>query len=138
MVHRLWLKSLIHIDPDVEYFESKENSLEEEHKQQLQDLALICDFKATSDLPQWMTPQERGQVRAFLLAAPAVTQLSRYVYQLDNRVVDFSSAVALPPKSQGLTALWGEFLGWLGNWKLVLRIIKMLDDRALRGRVSRI
>lgn len=138
VVHRLWLKPLVHIDPDVEYFESKENSLADEHKQQLQDLALICDFKATSDLPQWMTPDERENVRAFLTAETDVTQLSRYVYKLDDRIVDFSSAVALPPQPKGITYLWGEFLGWLGNWKFVLRIFKMLDDRKLRDRVSRI
>lgn len=138
VVHRLWLKPLIHIDPDVEYFESKENSLADEHKQQLQDLALICDFKATSDLPQWMTSEEREQVRAFLTAEPEITQISRYVYKLDDRIADFSSAVELPQPPQGLAALWGAFLGRLGNWKFVLRIIKMMDDRKLRGRVSRI
>ncbi|MBL8061495.1 MAG: hypothetical protein JNK32_00630, partial [Anaerolineales bacterium] len=138
VVHRLWLKPLVHIDPDVEYFESKENSLEDEHKIQLQDLALICDFKATSDLPQWMTQEEREKVRAFLLAEPKITQLSRYVYQLDDRIVDFSSAVALPRPPQGLTSLWANFLGWLGDWKIVLRIFKMLDDNSLKKRVSRI
>lgn len=138
VVHRLWLKDLVHIDPDVAYFESKENLLEEEHKTQLQDLALICDFKATSDLPQWMTAEEREQIRAFLLAQPNVTQLSRYVYQLDERVVDFSSAVELPNPPQGFAALWAEFLGWLGNWQFVLRILKMLDDNALRKRIARI
>ena len=138
MVHRLWLKPLVHIDPDVEYFESKENSLADEHKQQLQDLALICDFKATSDLPQWMTSQEREKVRAFLDAETDSIQVSRYVYKLDDRIVDFSSAVELPKPPQGLSALWGVFLGWLGNWKIVLRILKIMDDRKLRGRVSRI
>ncbi|MCL4274392.1 MAG: alpha-galactosidase [Anaerolineales bacterium] len=138
VVHRLWLKDLVHIDPDVAYFESKENLLEEEHKTQLQDLALICDFKATSDLPQWMTAKEREQIRTFLLAQPKVTQLSRYVYQLDERTVDFSSAVELPNPPQGFAALWAEFLGWLGNWQFVLRILKMLDDNALRKRIARI
>ena len=138
VVHRLWLKPLVHIDPDVEYFESKENSLEDEHKLQLQDLALICDFKATSDLPQWMTPDEREQVRKFLLAEPKITQLSRYIYQLDDRLVDFSSAVALPKLPEGPISLWADFLGWLGDWKIVLRIFKMLDDHSLRKRVSRI
>lgn len=132
--HRLWLKDLVHIDPDVEYFESKENFLEEEHKIQLQELALICNFKATSDLPQWMTAEEREQVRKFLLAEPKVKQLSRYVYQLDDRVVDFSSAVALPNAPKGLTKLWGDFLGWLGNFPFVLRIFKWLDDEKLRKR----
>jgi alpha-galactosidase len=134
VVNRLWLKDLVHIDPDVEYFESKENFLAGEHKIQLQDLALICDFKATSDLPQWMTPEEREQVRAFLLAQPKVKQLSRYVYQLDDRVVDFSSAVALPNEPTGIASLWGNFLSWLGNFPLVLRIFKWIDDGKLRKR----
>ena len=134
VVHRLWLKPLLHIDPDVEYFESKENSLEDEHKLQLQDLALICNFKATSDLPQWMTPTEREQVRDFLNAAPKITQLSRYVFQLDDRVVDFSPAVSLPEPPKGLTLLWAKFLGWLGDFHFVLRILKWRDDGALRKR----
>lgn len=138
VAHRLWLKPLAHIDPDVEYFESKENSLEDEHKKQLQDLALICDFKATSDLPQWMTESEREQVREFLLDSPEVTQTGRYTYQLDDRIVDFSSAAALPPLPTGFQAVWGNFLGWLGDWKFVLRIIKFLDDRNLKKRISRI
>jgi len=138
VVHRLWLKPLVHIDPDVEYFESKENSLEDKHKIQLQDLALICHFKATSDLPQWMTPEEREQVRKFLLAEPKVTQLSRYVYQLDDRIVDFSSAVELPKLPEGVTSLWADFLGWLGDWKIVLRIFKLLDDNSLKNRISRL
>ncbi|NWF64969.1 MAG: alpha-galactosidase [Chloroflexi bacterium] len=138
VVHRLWLKPLVHIDPDIEYFVSKENSLEKEHKQQLQDLALICDFKATSDLPQWMTPQERESVRAFLEAETDSKQISRYVYQIDDRIVDFSSAVELPPPPRGFIALWANFLGWLGDWKFVLRIMKKMDDDLLKKRVSRI
>ncbi len=138
VVHRLWLKPLVHIDPDVEYFVTKENTLEESHKSQLQDLALLCDFKATSDLPQWMTPQERENVRAFLTAETDVTQVSRYVYKLDDRIVDFSSAVELPQPPQGLTAIWSRFLGWLGDWKFVLQIIKRMDDDSLKKRVSRI
>lgn len=138
VVHRLWLKDLVHIDPDVTYFESRENGLNQAQKELLKDLALICDFKATSDLPQWLTPAEREQVRAFLPAQPKAAQLSRYVYQLDDRIVDFSTAVELPSPPQGLAALWAEFLSWLGNWTFVLRILKMLDDNALRKRVSRI
>jgi len=138
VVHRLWLKDLVHIDPDVAYFESKENGLKQAQKDLLKDLTLICDFKATSDLPQWMTPEEREQVRTFLLAEPKVKQLSRYTYQLDDRVADFSSAVELPNPPRGLTALWAEFLGWLGNWQFVLRILKLLDDNALRKRIARI
>ncbi|MCZ2128550.1 MAG: alpha-galactosidase [Anaerolineales bacterium] len=138
VVHRLWLKDLAHIDPDVEYFESKENGLKTEHKKQLEDLALICNFKATSDLPQWMTAEERENIRAFLLAQPNIKRLSRYVYQLDERVVDFTDAVQLPKEPQGLLALWAELLGWLGNWTWVLKILKVIDDQKLQARIARI
>lgn len=130
-IHRLWLKPLFHIDPDVEYFESLENSLDENGKILLQDLALICNFKATSDLPQWLTEMEREQVRAFLNAEPKITQLSRYIFQLDDRIVDFTSAVSLPEKPSGLTLLWANFLGWLGSFPFVLRILKRMDDNAI-------
>ncbi len=133
-VHRLWLKPLFHIDPDVEYFESQENSLDEHNKILLQDLALICNFKATSDLPQWLTEMEREQVRTFLNAEPKITQLSRYVFQLDERIVDFTSAVSLPKKPSGLTLLWANFLGWLGSFPFVLRILKRMDDNTLAKR----
>lgn len=134
VVNRLWLKNLVHIDPDVEYFESRENILAEEHKIQLQDLALICDFKATSDLPQWMTDKEQEQVRKFLLAEPKVKQISRYVYQLDERIVDFSSAIELPDEPSGLTKLFGNFLGWLGDFPFVLSFFKAIEDNKWRKR----
>lgn len=137
-VNRLWLKPLVHIDPDVEYFESRENGLTQPQKNLLKDLALICDFKATSDLPQWMTPKEREDVREFLLDQPEVAQLSRYVYQIDDRIVDFSSAVELPKPPRGLLKLVSELIGWLGNWIFVLRILKLKDDFSLRRRISRI
>ena len=134
VVHRLWLKPLFHIDPDVVYFESKGNSLTREQKLLLQDLAYICDFKATSDLPQWMTNDELGQLRSFLEANPKVKQVGRYIFRIDNRRVDFTAATSMPEIPKGLTALWAAFLGWLGDRHLVLRVIKMLDDKALRKR----
>jgi alpha-galactosidase len=134
VIHRLWLKPLLHIDPDVAYFESKENSLTQEQKMLLQDLAYICDFKATSDLPQWMTKDELGQLRSFLEADPKVKPVDRYRFQIDNRTVDFTSATTLPEIPKGLTALWAAFLGWLGDRYFVLRIFKMLDDKSLRKR----
>ncbi|HMZ08869.1 MAG TPA: alpha-galactosidase [Anaerolineales bacterium] len=138
VVHRLWLKPLVHIDPDVEYFVTRENTLEETHKSQLRDLALICDFKATSDLPQWMTPENREDIHSFLTAETDSTQVSRYTYKIDDRLVDFSSAVELPKPPTGPSSLWGRFLGWLGDWKFVLRIMKKMDDDSLLKRVARI
>ncbi len=133
-IHRLWLKPLLHIDPDVAYFESTKNSLTREQKTLLQDLAYVCNFKATSDLPQWMTKNEVDELRSFLNTNPKVEQTGRYVFRLDDRTVDFTSAISLPNKKTGVLGLWAEFLAWLGDIHFVLRIFKMLDDRAMRKR----
>ena len=134
VLHRLWLQPLLHIDPDVVYFESKENLLTHEQKILLRDLATICDFKATSDLPQWMTNDELVQLHSFLNSNPKVKQVGRYIFRIDNRMVDFTSATSMPEIPKGLIALWARFLGWLGDRHFVLRIFKMLDDNALRKR----
>jgi len=134
VVHRLWLRSLIHIDPDVAYFASKENSLTPEQKTLLQDLTYICNFKATSELPQWLTTDEREQVETFLNADPKIEQKSRYVFHLDGRPADFTSAVSLPLWPTGLITLWATFLGWLGGFPAVLRILKKFDDKSLKRR----
>jgi alpha-galactosidase len=134
VIHRLWLGSLLHIDPDVAYFESKENSLTQRQKMLLQDLAYVCHFKATSDLPRWLTKIELDELRSFLNADPVVKQTGRYTFQFDDRAVDFESALSLPETKTGLLGLWAIFLGWLGDRHFVLRIFKMLDDRALRKR----
>ncbi|MFN8414612.1 MAG: hypothetical protein U0Z26_19700, partial [Anaerolineales bacterium] len=133
-IHRYWLETLIQIDPDVAYFIEKENQLTKEQKQLLQDIALVCNFKATSDLPQWMTAEEREQLRSFLNTPTNVERIDRYTFRVNDRVVDFTTAVALPPPPTGFTALWAEFLSWLGDFHFVLRIIKMLDDNSLRKR----
>jgi hypothetical protein len=122
------------VDPDVAYFESKENSLTHEQKTLLQDLALICDFKATSDMPQWLTTEEREKIELFLNTSPKIEQLSRYVFSVDGRTVDFTSAVSLPIWPTGLLTLWATFLGWMGSIPFVLRALKRIDDKALKKR----
>jgi len=134
VIHRLWLKPLLHIDPDVAYFESTKNSLTKEQKRLLQDLAQICEFKATSDLPQWMTKEETDELRSFLNSTPKVEQTGRYTFRLDNRAVDFTPATSLPKKKTGTLALLAEFLSWMGDRHLVLKIFKMLDAGKLRKR----
>jgi hypothetical protein len=118
----------------VAYFVEKENEMTQEQKKLLQDLAIVCGFKATSDLPQWMTTAEREDLRAYLETDPEITQTGRYAFQLDNRLVDFSPAVALPEFPRGFNAVSAAFLGWLGSFPFVLRIFKMLDDKKLRER----
>ena len=133
-LHRLWLKPLLHIDPDVAYFETSGNLLSHAQKILLQDLAHICDFKATSDLPQWMTKEEHDELRSFLDDKPKVTQTGRYTFSVNGHFADFNSAIELPHIPKGLTALGGRLLGWLGNRYIILRMYKILDLGKLRKR----
>ena len=96
-LHRLWMKPLVNIDPDVMFFRSRYNTLEPHEQQLLVDLGTITGFKATSDLPQWMNAEEIKSLREFLESDPAVQNISRYRYKIDGREMDFSPAVPLHP-----------------------------------------
>ncbi|MBI5953923.1 MAG: alpha-galactosidase [Chloroflexi bacterium] len=137
-LHRLWLKPLLHIDPDVAYFESKANHLTHEQRLLLQNLAYVCEFKATSDLPQWLGKEERSQLDCFLNLNPKIEQTGRYTFRIDDCTVDFASVTPLPDVPTGLTALWGRLVGWLGDRYLLLRMYKILNLAKLRKRKSNI
>jgi alpha-galactosidase len=122
-VHRLWLKQLVSADPDVVYFRSRECRLTEENKSMLQSLALICNYKSTSDIPQWLANNERERLRDFLNSKPKITQVSRYIYQIDNLTLDFSSAISLSPAPLGLDLIKSIVINWLGNQEWVLKIM---------------
>jgi alpha-galactosidase len=138
VLHRLWLKPLVHIDPDIVYVESKENQLTQDQRILLQHLANICEFKATSDLPQWLGKNELDQLRSFLETNPKVERTGRYTFHIDGRKVDFTSATSLPHIPKGLIALWGRLIGWLGDRYFILRMYKILDLGKLRKRRSNI
>lgn len=99
-LHRLWLRPLVNIDPDVMFFRSKHNALKLDEQQLLLDLGAISGFKATSDLPQWMNRQDLDALRKFLRSNIQIQKISRYKYQLDGREVDFSPAMHLPDHHQ--------------------------------------
>ncbi len=93
--HRLWLKPLVNIDPDIMFFRSKFNWLKPHEKQLLLDLGTISGFKATSDLPQWMNRQELDSLHGYLETDVNVCKISRYKYQLNDREVDFSPSMPI-------------------------------------------
>lgn len=95
-LHRLWLKPLVHVDPDAVYFRSRHNAMTRQQTALLRDLAWIAGFKATSDLPQWLSPAEREALREFLKADPLIEQTGRASYRIDGRDVDFGSVLPLP------------------------------------------
>ncbi len=134
-IHRLWLSPLVHTDPDVAYFRSTECRLTQDQKSLLQDLALICNFRATSDLPQWLAKDELERLRAFLEAKPVVTQSSRYVFHINDRRVDFSPAISLPDRPKGMDRIKRILIGWLGNQTWALRIMDNIQKKSfLRAR----
>ena len=136
VLHRLWLKPLLHIDPDIAYFESTANQLTQEQRILLQNLAHVCEFKATSDLPQWLESNELEQLHYFLNIHPRIEQTGRYTFHIDDSITDFTSATTLPDIPTGLTALWGRVVGWLGNRYFVLRMYKIFNLGKLRKRKS--
>ena len=128
-LNRLWLQPLVMTDPDVAYFVERENALSAEYKQLLQDLALICNFKATSDLPQWMTSAERDSLKAFLHSNPRVKRLCRSKFEIDGRLVDFSTALSLPTPPSGFTKLHASVVGWLGSQVFILKLLRRMEDK---------
>jgi alpha-galactosidase len=134
-INRLWLKPLVATDPDVAYFCSLYNSLTAEQKRLLQALALICDFKATSDLPQWLNADEREALRAFLDASPNVEQTGRYTFRLDEREVDFNATVLLPNSPRGLDLLSSAMLGWAANQGWALKVFDQQGKKALQKKL---
>lgn len=120
-LHRLWLAPLLHPDPDVAYFRQAESKLSPQQNQLLQDMAHICRFKATSDLPQWLTAAEKENLRQFLEQNPQVEQTGRYTFRLDGRAVDFSPAAGLPPAPGGWIRLQALFFNLFSNQPFAMR-----------------
>ncbi|WP_235534117.1 glycoside hydrolase family 36 protein [Oerskovia sp. Root22] len=90
-VSRLWMRGLIGLDPDVVYFRRRRNLLSDQQMQWLKDSATLSGFPAVSDPPAWIETQDRGELYDFLTGAPATQQLDRYLFQIGDRRVDFSS-----------------------------------------------
>ncbi len=130
-LHRLWLSPLVQVDPDVAYFSSHGNTLKPEQRQLLQDLALICGFKATSDLPQKLRPDERDELRRFLQEDVKPIRTGRHTFDLGGRRVDFSELLPLPGPARGLDLIQGPIIGWLANQPWALRIFDRMNRQAL-------
>ncbi len=88
-LNRLWLHPLVHVDPDVVYFRTRYNLLKPRERALIQDLALIADFRATSDLPEWLDPDERAALQNFLETQPAIERINHYKFCIDGREVDY-------------------------------------------------
>jgi alpha-galactosidase len=110
-LHRLWLSPLVHVDPDVIFLRSRHNALQPPESQLLQDLAIIAGFKATSDLPQWLSLSDRERLRDFLESTPTVRKRNRYGYEIDGRLVDFHPAVPIQTSDKNIPIWLARNLG---------------------------
>ena len=136
-LHRLWLQPLVQPDPDVVYFRSVECHLTPEQKTLLQSLALICGFKATSDLPQWLSEQERADLAAFLAAAPRIEQTGARDFRIDGRDLDYRTAMELAYGRGGWDAAMSAAFGWLANHRWALKLDHELSKIALERKRRR-
>jgi alpha-galactosidase len=112
-IHRLWLGSIVNVDPDVSFFRSKHNLLKLHEKQILQDLATISGFKSISDLPQWLNESEKESLREFLESAPQIQKRAQYGFQIDTRSVDFNPALPLRSSKINIPVRLAKSLGLL-------------------------
>ncbi len=131
-LHRLWLHPLVHTDPDVVYFRSRQNKLSPEQKSLFQDLAQICDFKASSDIPTWMTNAERSALHDYMESSPEVRQIGRTAYRIGNRKVDFGPQIGLPRLPGPFTNFHGSVLGGLANLPALMNAFDKLGKKSLK------
>jgi alpha-galactosidase len=135
-LNRLWLQPLVHTDPDVVYFRSRQNSLTPEQKSLLQDLAQVAGFKATSDVPSWLVETERTALRAYMESSPKIQKTGKYKYQIDQREVDFAAFIEMPPLPGPLKNTWGAILGGLANVPILMKIFDRNSRRSLKKAIE--
>ena len=136
-LNRLWLKPLVHTDPDVVYFRSLQNELSIEQKSVLQDLAQVAGFKATSDIPAWLTAPERNALVEYMKSSPKIQKVGKYKYQIDQREVDFAPFIEMPPLPGTLKNIWGAILGGLANVPILLKIFDRLSRSSLKKAIEK-
>ena len=136
MVNRLWLQPLVQADPDVVYFGSRLNKLTPEHKSLMQDMAEICNFKASSDIPAWLTDSEQAALHRFLESRPQVRQTGRYAYQIGDRAVDFEPFIQMPPRPGPVTNALGALLGGLANIPGMINFVDRLNQKLIKKKLD--
>jgi alpha-galactosidase len=136
VLHRFWLKRLVQIDPDVVYFNSIYNTLLPEQKMLLQGLSEICQFKATSDIPQWLTEGEKKDLLRFLTTNADVEQVGPLQFQQGSQIINFEPYINLPPPQHFSSKIMGGILGGLANLPIVINTVEKMDQMTKRKRLK--
>nr|WP_239539130.1 glycoside hydrolase family 36 protein [Arcanobacterium pluranimalium] len=92
---RYWLHGVAHIDPDVVFARTHGSLLSPEVNHITHDLARVCGVLGCSDPAQWLTDEQRTEIRSLCEEfsqtnnRPEIEHLSRYVFTIAGRNVDF-------------------------------------------------
>ena len=100
-------------------------------------MAQVAGFKATSDIPAWLTQPEETALRGFLESRPEVHRKGRASYMLDERLVDFSSYIGMPPQPGALTNFIGAIVGALADIKVIMRVFDAINRRLLKSKLKK-
>jgi alpha-galactosidase len=134
--NRLWLQPLVHTDPDVVFFRSRQINLTLKQKSLLQDMAQICNFKATSDVPAWLTGSERSALCEFLEGRPEVIKTGKTTYHIGDHEVDFAPHIGMPSLPDTLTDLLGRVISGVANVPLLLKAYDKRGKNILRKKLK--
>jgi alpha-galactosidase len=132
-LNRLWLQPLVNTDPDVVYFCNSQSNLTPEQKCLLQDLAQICNFKATSEIPAWLTDSELSALHEFLEHKPEIRKTGRTSYQIDGREVDFGPHIVMPSLPNAITNMLGAIIGGLATVPTLMKLIETLRKYSIKN-----
>jgi alpha-galactosidase len=92
-LNRFWMRGLYQTDPDAVFFRSRQNLLDTNSKLSLKQVAQIMDFRSFSDPIAWLSEEEIQELITFLNTTPKINQKSRYVFEIDGKIVDFTDVV---------------------------------------------
>jgi len=137
-INRLWLQPLILTDPDVVYFQNEGNSLDKYQKGQLQSLAVIANYKATSDIPHLNSSEEKKIIMSFLEEDPEVIRTNRYSYKIRGKDSDFSEIVPLLPELNLLESILQKITMEISNFLFVLRFFGKINSIIRKQTIKRI
>ncbi len=136
VLNRLWLKPLVNTDPDVVYFRSAQNNLTLDQMGVLQDLAQVAGFRATSDIPSWLTELERNALREFLESDSTIARSGRTSFQIDEHTAEFGPFAQLPPSPNFAVRLLSALVGGLASNSLVMKVFDDASRKEIRKKIA--
>lgn len=135
-LNRLWLKPIVKTDPDVVYFHSHDHEITGQQKDLLKNLAEITEFKATSDLPTWLTDPERQALQTFLVSKPEIQYNGDYNYLINGVNYAYSEFINFPKPLNRFEKIAQFFFNKLASSTFILRIFDRYTTARIRKKLK--